>query len=178
MTIDSGGINICSISACRTVFTNCQPAQRLSRCAVSAGGLELSLREFRASKREIVLILPARDCPQGFGARPTAGISSEQAYPSCGKPMDDRHSCEANQAFCKCLICSAGPGGQPLGAMGWYNESIRTNQQIGETYRHAARRVNHERVADRRMVARDLRPRNKVCCVTCVHDDRTCAVGI
>src|SRR6266508_785516 len=33
---------------------------------------------------------------------------------------------------------------------------------MGDTHRHAARRVDHARVADRRMVARDLRPRNKL----------------
>jgi hypothetical protein len=47
-------------------------------------------------------------------------------------------------------------------AKGWYNPAIRTTQQLGETDRHPARRVDYECVADRRMVAKDLRPRNKL----------------
>jgi len=47
-------------------------------------------------------------------------------------------------------------------AKGWYNPATCTAQQMGDTHRQAARRVDHERVAGRHMVAGDLRPRNKV----------------
>ena len=47
-------------------------------------------------------------------------------------------------------------------AKGWYDPATCTAQQMGETHRQAARRVDHERIAGRRMVAGDQRPRNKV----------------
>ena len=73
-----------------------------------------------------------------------------------------------DQVLIKVYAISAYPADQFTHASGRLGNhahpcaAICTTQQMGDTHRHAARRVDQERVDDRRMVARDLRPRNKL----------------